>query len=70
MNVNQGPERKMQLSTLTIITVTVVGWIITIMLAYGVVNARVAVLESRQGDSERRLQRMEEKLDRIWERIK
>lgn len=49
---------------------TVVGWIVTALLAYGAVNARVAVLESRVDDASVRMQRMEDKIDRIWERVK
>lgn len=49
---------------------TVVGWLVAALLAYGAVNARVAVLESRVQDGSSRMERIEQKLDRIWERVK
>lgn len=55
---------------------TVVAWflgvIVTALLTYGAttntVNARVSVLESKQDAGEKRLERIEEKLDRLLER--
>jgi hypothetical protein len=49
---------------------TVIGWIVTALLAYGAVNARVAVLETKVQNSDQRMQRVEDKIDRIWERVK
>lgn len=43
----------------------VVNFIVTALLTYGAVNARVAVVESKQLDNERRLQRIEDKIDRL-----
>lgn len=59
---------RIKASTQTVLTL--IGWLVIAVLAYGVVNARMAVAESRLNDNDRRLQRMEDKLDRIWERIK
>lgn len=55
---------------------TVVAWllgvIVTALLTYGAttntVNARVSVLESKQEAGEKRLERIEQKLDRLLER--
>lgn len=52
------------------IALQVVGWVVAASLAYGAVNARVAVLESRVQESDRRLERIESKIDRIFERVK
>lgn len=54
----------------------VVKWIIGIalcaFLAYSAtvntVNARITAIETKQGQSERRLERMEDKIDRLLER--
>lgn len=55
----------------------IVGWIAAALLAYGAVNARVAVLESRVQSTDQRLERMEntiermdDRVQRIWERVK
>jgi hypothetical protein len=49
----------------TQIWVWVVNFLVTGLLTYGAVNARVAVVESKQLENERRLQRIEEKIDRL-----
>ena len=49
---------------------TILGWIVSVLLAYGAVNARVAVLESRVSDTHDRMERIENKVDRILERLK
>ena len=46
-----------------IITVTV-----TVLLTYAAMNARVSVVESRQGSTEQRLERIETKLDMLIQR--
>lgn len=48
--------------------ITLVGWIVTIVLAWGYMGARVAVVETKQGDADRRMERIEGKIDRLIER--
>ena len=45
------------------LVVTIVIWIVTLAAAWGAVNTRIAVMESRQQENERRLQRIEDKVD-------
>lgn len=45
------------------VVVQIVGWIAMALITYGMINARVAVVESKQGETERRLMRIEDKLD-------
>jgi hypothetical protein len=47
------------------VAIQIVLWIVAAVLTYGAVNARVAVLETRQLDLERRLGRIEDKLDTV-----
>ena len=42
---------------------TIVAWIVTLAVAWGAVNTRIAVMEARQQENERRLQRIEDKVD-------
>lgn len=42
-----------------------IGWLVFSLLTYGAVDSRVAVVESRQSDSERRLERIENKVDKL-----
>lgn len=42
--------------------------IVTALLAYAAVTSRVAVIESKQADLERRLERIEQKLDQLIQR--
>lgn len=49
------------------LAVQIVAWIVAALLTYGAVNARVSVVESKQYENERRLQRIEEKVDRLIE---
>lgn len=53
----------------------VIAWIVAALITYGVMNARVSVMEShqneidrRQGEGDRRLQRIEDKLDQLIQR--
>lgn len=59
------------------IAVQVVAWLVAALLTYGAMSSRVAVIETRQGesdrrqsDTDRRMERIENKLDRILERLK
>lgn len=47
------------------VAIQIVLWIVAALLTYGAVNSRVAVLETRQLDLERRLSRIEDKLDTV-----
>jgi hypothetical protein len=49
---------------------TIIGYVIAVLLAWGAANARLSVLENRVNNADSRMQRMEDKLDRIWERVK
>lgn len=42
-----------------------INFIVTSLLIYGAVNARVSVVEAKQFENERRLQRIEDKLDHL-----
>lgn len=48
----------------------IVAWIVAALLTYGAMSSRLAVVETRQGESDRRMERVEQKLDRIIERLK
>lgn len=48
--------------------ISVVGWLVSILLAWGYMGARVAVVESKQGDSDRRIERIEQKIDILIDR--
>lgn len=47
----------------TAVIMQVIGWVIGVLLAYGAVNARVSVLESKTTDTDRRLNSIELKID-------
>ena len=47
------------------VVIQVVGYIVAALLTYAAIVARVSVVESRQNDNERRLVRIEDKLDRL-----
>jgi hypothetical protein len=51
------------------VAIQIVVWIVAAVLTYGAVNARVAVLETRQLDLDRRLQRIETKLDTVVDAV-
>lgn len=42
--------------------------VISVLLAYAAVTSRVAVIEAKQGDLERRLERIENKVDILVQR--
>lgn len=48
----------------------IVAWVVGLMVAYGAMSARVAVVESKQIDGERRMERMESKIDRLLELVR
>lgn len=50
------------------LVMSIVVWIIGALLTYGVVSSRIAVIEAKQTESDRRLERIELKLDRALER--
>lgn len=52
------------------LVVQIIAWVAGAVLTYGVISGRVAVLESRQGEVERRLDRIELKIDRVLENQK
>lgn len=47
-----------------------VVWLAMALLTYGAINARISVVETKQGESERRMERIENKLDRVLDRLK
>ena len=49
------------------LVMSIVVWVIGALLTYGVVNSRIAVIEEKQTESDRRLERIETKLDRLLE---
>lgn len=50
------------------LVMSIVVWIVGAVLTYGAVNARLSVIESKQKDSDSRLERIEDKLDLVLER--
>lgn len=50
------------------LVMSIVVWIVGAVLTYGAVNARLSVIESKQQDSDSRLERIEDKLDLVLER--
>lgn len=52
----------------TSLAMSIVVWIVGAVLTYSVVTSRVAVIESRQTESDRRLERIENKLDAVLSR--
>lgn len=46
----------------------IIGWMAAVLLTYGAVNARISVVESKQVESERRMQRIESKVDQLLDR--
>lgn len=66
---------KVKLSTPFV--VQIVAWIVAILLTYGAMSSRMAVVESRQDEADRRqgevnrhMERIEDKLDDILKRLK
>lgn len=52
----------------TSLAMSIVVWIVGALLTYTVVHSRVAVIETRQTDADRRLERIENKLDAVLNR--
>jgi hypothetical protein len=57
--------------------VQIIAWIVGALMVYAAMSARIAVIETRQGESDRRIsatdgrmERIENKLDRVLERLK
>lgn len=48
----------------------IVAWIVAALLTYGAMSSRLAVVETRQGESDRRMERIENKLDVLIQRVK
>jgi len=69
-----GDERRLeadgQLRIAWPVVVQVVAWVIAGMVTYAAMSARVAVVESKQLDLSDRLNRIESKIDRVWDRVK
>lgn len=66
-------DPKVKLSTPVI--VQVVAWLVAALLTYGAMSARIAVVETRQGeadrrqgDTDRRMERIEQKIDILLQR--
>lgn len=51
------------------VAIQVLAWIVAAVVTYGAINARVAVVESKQNDSERRMERIENKIDDLLRRV-
>jgi hypothetical protein len=51
----------------TSVAMQIVAWIVGILITYSVISARVAVVESKQNASDQRIERIENKLDRVLE---
>lgn len=59
---------KIAFGTVVTLGVTVIGWVVSLMLAWNMVNSRVAVMESKQHETDRRLERIELKVDELLKR--
>lgn len=46
----------------------IIGWGMAAMIAYGAARSDIAVLQSRQSENERRLERIEQKVDQLLSR--
>lgn len=62
-----GPEERRDggFTIPTTLWLWLIQFLISGLLIYGAVNARVSVVESKQMENERRLQRIEDKVDRL-----
>ena len=61
--MSYSPDDKIRVSTS--LALQVIAWIVGLMTVYGAVNARVAVLENDQRANDKRLERIEMKLDAL-----
>lgn len=50
------------------VVIQVAGYVVMALLTYAAIESRVSVIESRQSDADRRLVRIEDKLDRLLEK--
>lgn len=50
------------------LALTLLGWIVTVALAWGGQGARISIVEAKQQENERRLERIEQKLDQLLQR--
>ena len=48
----------------------VIAWLVAALITYGAMNSRVAVVESQQNAAERRMERIENKIDDILGRLR
>lgn len=51
----------------TSVAMQIVAWIVGALITYSAISARVAVVESKQSASDQRIERIENKLDRVLE---
>lgn len=49
------------------VAIQIIAWIVAALVTYGAINARVAVVESKQTALEQRMERIENKIDRLLE---
>ena len=47
------------------VALQLIAYVVLTVLTYGAISSRVAVVESKQNDAERRMQRVEDKLDQL-----
>ena len=47
------------------VALQMIAWIIAAVFTYGAISSRVAVVESKQSDTDRRMERIEDKVDHI-----
>lgn len=50
--------------------VQVCAWLVAALMTYSAMSARVAVVETKESGTEQRMERIENKLDRVLERLK
>lgn len=67
-------SRKLDWITLTTLMLALLGWLVAGLRTYGADTAglsnRVTVIETKQIETDKRMERIDNKLDRILERLK
>lgn len=63
------PDRRNDITVNQTLAIQVIVWLIAALLTYGAINVRVAVVESKQVESDKRMERIENKIDRLLERV-
>ena len=48
--------------------VQIIGWTVAMLMAYGMTRVDIAALQVKQGETDRRLERIEMKLDQLLSR--